>query len=87
MSAAYWRPGMAEWPLNAYGQAIVPPEYFDGAHVANPGPAGLPPVCACGWTPHGRFTMADHLADMRDGGGIVAPTPTRAGAFKGGGAS
>lgn len=52
-------------PLNAYGQPITPPEHFDGEHVANPMGAGLPPCCSCGWTPHGEFTMADHLADMK----------------------
>jgi hypothetical protein len=50
--------------MNAYGQSIIPPEYFNDSHVVNPGPAGSPPVCSCGWTPHGNFTMADHLRDM-----------------------
>lgn len=54
---------------NYYGQPITPPEYFDGEHVANPGPAGEPPVCACGWTrweyaPGKWFELSDHLADV-----------------------
>ena len=51
--------------LNYYGQPVTSPEYFEGRHVANvPAIAGLPPVCSCGWTPHGKFQMSDHLADM-----------------------
>lgn len=56
--------------LNYYGQPIIPPELFDGEHVANPMSAGLPPVCECGWTRHevdGRwYEMSDHLDDMRE---------------------
>ena len=54
-------------PLNFYGQPIVSPEYFAGDHVVNPMGAGFPPICACGWTPHEDFTMADHLRDMHLG--------------------
>ena len=55
---------------NYYGQVIMPPEHFDGEHVANPVSAGLPPVCSCGWTrweyETGKwFEMSDHLQDMR----------------------
>lgn len=57
-------PGRPSPDLNYYGLPITPPEYFDGEHAANALAAGLPPVCSCGWTPHGRFTMADHLRDM-----------------------
>lgn len=58
--------------LNYYGQPIIAAEYFTGEHIANPGPAGLPPVCSCGWTrwqtDDGRwFEMSDHIADMRQG--------------------
>lgn len=60
-------------PLNFYGQPITAPEYFDGRHIASPGPAGLPPVCSCGWTrwqiedgpcAGEWFEMIDHLRDM-----------------------
>lgn len=59
-------------PLNFYGAPVVPAEYFAGEHVANPGPAGGPPVCSCGWTRHRAedgswFELADHLADMGAG--------------------
>lgn len=53
-----------DWPLNAYGLPITPPEYFDAMHVANPMSAGSLPCCSCGWTPFADFTMADHLCDM-----------------------
>lgn len=54
---------------NYYGQPIVPPEYYDGAHVASPGPAGMPPVCSCGWTrwehaPGEWYELADHLREV-----------------------
>lgn len=62
--------------LNSYGQPIVSPEYFDGAHVVNPGPAGMPPVCSCGWTEHSGFTMYDHLRDMGEIAEPIAPSPS-----------
>lgn len=52
-------------PLNYYGQPITSPEYYDGEHVVNPMSAGQPPCCSCGWTPHGDFTMRDHLDDVQ----------------------
>lgn len=58
-------PEIHEEVLNYYGQPITRPEYFDGKHVANVPPAGLPPICSCGWTPHETYQMSDHLDDQR----------------------
>jgi hypothetical protein len=52
--------------MNYYDQPIIDPALFDGEHVANPVSAGLPPVCSCGWTPHGEYTLADHLREMKE---------------------
>lgn len=51
-------------PVNYYGSPIIDPAAFMDAHVVNPMGRGLPPVCSCGWTPWGSFTMTDHLRDM-----------------------
>jgi hypothetical protein len=58
---------MSEVGTNFYGQPVTDPALHDEPHVVNPMPAGLPPVCSCGWTPHEAFEMSDHLADMSDG--------------------
>lgn len=52
------------YPRNFYGRPIIPADLYDEPHVVNPMSAGNPPCCSCGWTPHGDFGMADHLADM-----------------------
>lgn len=56
---------MSAGELNSYGLPITAPEYWDAPHEANPLSAGLVPVCSCGWTPHGAYSLADHLADMQ----------------------
>lgn len=69
--------GYAPLPLNYYGQPVVPPEVFMGEHIANPGSAGMPPVCSCNWTRHevnGRWVeMSEHLADMRSSAAVREP--------------